>query len=72
MRRVAILAVALAVAAFVAMGQAPPDGSQDVWRVEDVFVIGKPIDPVIFGAVTAMAFGASGELAVLDGVSLEV
>ena len=58
--------------AFVATGQATPDRSQDVWRVDDVFFVGEPTDPLAFGAVTAMAFGASGELAVLDGVSAEV
>jgi len=68
----AILAVALAAAAFVAMGQGPPDRSQDTWRVDDVFIRGEPTDSLFFGAVTAMAFGASGELAVLDGASSEV
>ncbi len=51
----------LIAAAFVAMGQAPPDGSQDVWRVDDVFFVGEPTDSLAFGAVTAMAFGASGD-----------
>lgn len=51
--------------------KAPVFGNEE-WRVEDVFVAGDDGDAFVFASVTAMAFGTSGELAVLDGTSAEV
>ena len=61
-----------AVTAVLAAAQGPSDEAQNAWRVDEVVVVGEPTDPVVFGAVTALAFGTSGELAVLDGASREV